>query len=603
MPRRFTVKLSALLVAFACVAAALASPAFAINPSFTWTGQSTSNGNWSNNNNWSPTTAPAPSTVAQTFDFPALPSCNQAASACYNSNNDVTGLSANVLRVDLTGAYDIAGTQPLTLTGGLTTVGSGGSATLTLPLEASGPNLWSITGDLTVSGTITTADPTKAFSIDMADSAAALRLSADDEVGDVTAAPPGPNGNSGVDAPANGTITLSGLGQLNGSDNQSVALDQVALAGAGTVGALTSNGGELQVGNGGPIGTPGKLIVAGTGLTLDANSATVFTLKSGTASPTPGTDFGQLNPTSSAALDGAVEILLNHFSCPTLQVGAVYTLVQTGGTITGHFSNAPNGAVITTPNPTGCGAGASFRINYTTSTVTATVVSAGTPPTGSTSGAPVNQTPPVATGLPLLRQVASASTGTWGGTTPMHFSFQWQRCSPTCSNISGQLGPMYMLKKADIDAKVRVIVTATNAAGSASMASNQIGPVTVTAAAIKQLLLGEITPRGKAASIRRILAAGGSRLNFSAPEAGAIKVNWFFLPPGVHISANRKPILVATGKLTFGGPGAGKLKLRLTRAGRRLLRHSHRLKLTSKGTFTPSGQGPISVTKRFKLRP
>jgi hypothetical protein len=390
MPR-FTVKLWACLVAFACVAGALASSASATVSTFVWNGQSTSDGNWSTGGNWGDGSAPTTNASVTTFDFPALTGCSPP-KACFTSTNDVSGLSANTLRVDLTGGYTIGGAQALSLTGGLTTVGSGGSANLTLPLEASGPNLWSITGDLTVGGTISSSDLTKAFSIDMADSAAALRLSADDEVGDVTAAPPTlPNPNSGVDAPANGTITLFGAGQLNGSDNQSVTLDQVALAGAGTVGALISHGGELQVGNPGN-GTPGKLIDSGVGLDLDPHSAAVFTLKNGTANPAPGTDFGQLNIAGDVTLEGGtLEVFLNHFSCPTLQIGAVYTLMQAGGVIGGFFTNAPDGTVITTPNPTGCGAGASFRINYTTHTVTATVVSNG-PPTG----------PGGSTGTPLV---------------------------------------------------------------------------------------------------------------------------------------------------------------------------------------------------------
>jgi len=395
MPR-FTVKLSACLVAFACVAGALASSASAIMPaSFTWTGQSTSS-NWSEGTNWGGT-APMDNQAALTFDFPALAGCTSP-KTCFTSVNNVSGLSANTLRIDLSAVYDISGSQPLSLTGGLTARNSGGSANVTLPLEADGSNLWSITGDLTVGGTITSADLTKAFSIDMADSAAALRLSADDEVGNVTAAPPAlPNPNKGVDAPANGTITLFGAGQLNGSDNQSVTLDQVALAGAGTVGALTSHGGELQVGNPGN-GTPGKLIDSGVGLDLDPHSAAVFTLKNGTANPAPGTDFGQLSIAGDVTLEGGtLEVFLNHFSCPTLQIGAVYTLMHAGGVISGFFTNAPNGTVITAPNPSGSGAGPSFRINYTTHTVTATVVSVGSSPC-----------PTVSTGTPLLVPATAA---------------------------------------------------------------------------------------------------------------------------------------------------------------------------------------------------
>ena len=55
----------------------------------------------------------------------------------------------------------------------------------------------------------------------------------------------------------------------------------------------------------------------------------MFTLKNGTANPAPGTDFGQLNIAGDVTLEGGtLEVFLNHFSCPTLQIGAVYTLMQ-----------------------------------------------------------------------------------------------------------------------------------------------------------------------------------------------------------------------------------------------------------------------------------
>src|SRR5947209_13299637 len=116
--RRFALRLSACLVGFACAAAAVASSASAVTPTgFTWTGQSTS-ANWSDANNWGGT-APANNEAALTFEFPALTACSPP-KTCFTTTNDVSSLSANTLRIDLGATYDIGGSQPLSLTGGLT---------------------------------------------------------------------------------------------------------------------------------------------------------------------------------------------------------------------------------------------------------------------------------------------------------------------------------------------------------------------------------------------------------------------------------------------------------------------------------------------------
>ena len=119
---------------------------------------------------------------------------------------------------------------------------------------------------------------------------------------------------------------------------------------------------------------------------------------------------------------------------------------------------------------------------------------------------------------------------------------------------------------------------------------------TVTAAQIRALLLTEITPDGKAARIRRLLRKSGYRLQFRALTAGTAKVRWYRLRKG------RKPILVATGVHVFAAAGNATFKVRLTAAGRRMLRHAKRLRLTARGTFTPASGGPVRASRRFTLR-
>ena len=84
--------------------------------------------------------------------------------------------------------------------------------------------------------------------------------------------------------------------------------------------------------------------------------------------------------------------------------------------------------------------------------------------------APTNQSPPTITGTPKVGSALSASSGSWNGTTPINYSYQFRRCGAnggSCSSISGANKSTYTLKSADRGATIRVRVTAKNADGSA----------------------------------------------------------------------------------------------------------------------------------------
>ena len=56
-------------------------------------------------------------------------------------------------------------------------------------------------------------------------------------------------------------------------------------------------------------------------------------------------------------------------------------------------------------------------------------------------------------------------------TTPISYGYQWQRCDTTganCADIAGATAATYTATAADTGRRVRVVVTATNTAGSAS---------------------------------------------------------------------------------------------------------------------------------------
>jgi hypothetical protein len=92
------------------------------------------------------------------------------------------------------------------------------------------------------------------------------------------------------------------------------------------------------------------------------------------------------------------------------------------------------------------------------------------------SAPPVNFSPPSIAGALKVTSTVSASAGGWSG-GGISFSYQWQRCAPGCGNIGGATGRSYTLAPADLGARVRVIVTATNSKGTAQTTTGAVGPV------------------------------------------------------------------------------------------------------------------------------
>jgi Tol biopolymer transport system component len=81
---------------------------------------------------------------------------------------------------------------------------------------------------------------------------------------------------------------------------------------------------------------------------------------------------------------------------------------------------------------------------------------------------PANSEPPQVAGIARHGEVLTAETGSWSGTTPITYAYQWHRCdaqSANCSAIPGETQDRYLLQEGDVGQTARVTVTATNAAG------------------------------------------------------------------------------------------------------------------------------------------
>jgi hypothetical protein len=368
------------LVLFACVACAvlfLPASAAAALPSYTWTGLSTEGEGWVLPANWAEGVPELiPDTAIGTLTFPRL-TCVEPILKCYSARNDVSGLSAESIKIDDGDTYHISG-EPLSLgKEGLDAAPASGASGraddfVELPLRLSAGQTWTVIGNgsemvenrLTLGSEVTGS--TNELGVDIS-KMALVRLVGDTEVGPVSFV------GEGV---KDSFAALLG-GKVNAIDAHQIELSHIFFFGYGEVGPLSTSASELGVGM---SEYPTQRIEAAS-VTLDPSSRVVFHVTGdGTA---PGGDFSQLASKGSVSLDDS-KVLIEagtEKSCPLLTPGETFTFITTPGALTGEFANAPAGGTeIPLTYSKSCNGSQTMRIAYHesggTDTVTGTVEAA-----------------------------------------------------------------------------------------------------------------------------------------------------------------------------------------------------------------------------------
>jgi hypothetical protein len=613
---------------------------------------------WSTAGNWQGGTAPPPSSTIGTLTFPLRPSQT-------NTDNDLSGLSINYMQVDDSHNDLIGGQAFTLGSGGLSvnaTEGSEAQLGFDSPIILGASQTWTVAGPpgtppaFSWSQSVGFSEPLTGESADLTinlNSHTLLRLGIeapnvpviDDELGNLTI-----NGVETTIGNESGyrSFVVLGAAKLNASDGHRLTLNGVDWQSETATGPIIANNSVLSLAGSetGPLSAVSSRIEPfGTvnlpSLSLDAGST--LWLQVG------GNSQSQLSSSGPIALDGQLVLdgdgNIQNEACHPPSVGQVSTLVSTTGPLSGSFANAPNGSTVTTsecavPGPTGEGSFGiySYRVDYDTASSPKTVTATALPTV------PVIGEAPTIGGSAVQGQTLSQATGYWAN-RPGSIVYQWQRCDVSgnnCQAIAGATSPTYVLTVPDIGSTIRLRETASNAEGTGTPATSpasaviQAGPgggqaigtspagntsagttssstspgigstpatSALTPAQLQASLGQQLAPSSKAAKIGALLKNGGLSLPFTALEPGTISVGWYLLPQGARLAkkTKAKPVLVAYGRLTFAAAVTGKLNIRLSTAGKRLLTHAKRLKLVAKGTFTPPGGAPVVAIEGFTL--
>lgn len=144
-----------------------------------------------------------------------------------------------------------------------------------------------------------------------------------------------------------------------------------------------------------------------------------------------------------------------------------------------------------------------------------------TPPPAAVPDAPTLAAAPVISGIPQSGRTLAATTGAWRGAAPITYGFAWQSCAADgqgCVTIRGATGVTYTVVDADRGHRLRVVVTASNSAGSATAASAATAAVTAMPGVLKSPTLPVAVQEGQTVKVTPAV--------FSDPQPDSVRTQW-----------------------------------------------------------------------------
>ena len=245
---------------------------------------------------------------------------------------------------------------------------------------------------------------------------------------------------------------------------------------------------------------------------------------------------------------------------------------------------------------------AAGNVDPTPATHAFTLESGGAPVVG-----PSNKALPTISGTAVNGGLLSGSDGSWSGTPPIRFAYQWLRCDArgeSCSDIGDATATSYGLSSADVGRTIRLRVTATNAEASASATSAATAVVTAAApptTAEAKNIAGPIGKMLKRLHLRQIRHDNGFVASVMVPDATQVKIQLLLGKLPGATAAKKAPTLLAQGVTKRGAQGRVKVKVALTAAGKKALKNARRATVTLRVTLKRAG-GTASSLKVAQLR-
>jgi hypothetical protein len=246
-----------------------------------------------------------------------------------------------------------------------------------------------------------------------------------------------------------------------------------------------------------------------------------------------------------------------------------------------------------------------------------TIVSAGVYVAGEAPS--LVEEPPYVVGSGQVGHTLICEHGNWQAKPPPYFAYQWYRNS---TPIGGATEERYVIAGADTGDTLSCNVVATNNAGSAEAESINgvlvsthtvtgeshepesflpppkplVPSAAVVLAALKRQL---ITVLGNV-HLKKLRSKGAFSFPFIPPSTGTLELQWYQALKGAH-GARGRNLVVTQFKGAYANTRQTTLKLKLTGAGKLLLRGKSKLTLVARASFTLPHSKPVVASISFTL--